>query len=300
MIDPAIPAPSEKVVEAELDEGIQKIETLLKADDAISFVGSILFGLDNAFRDQVEGMAGNEKKKNKLAVILETEGGYIEVVERIVKTLRHHYNNVEFVVPNFAMSAGTVLVMSGDAIHMDYFSTLGPIDPQISNTSGKQVSALGYLIQYKKLISKADKGTLNSAEAAVLLAHFDQAELYEYEEARKLSISLLREWLAEYKFKDWRKTHGGKQTVTKELRERRATEIAEKLSNPELWHTHGRGISMDVLRRDINLKIEDFGKNSELNKAIQLYCRLLQDHMQRMRHAAVLHRRGSYVPIDQG
>ena len=51
MIDPAIPAPSEKVVEAELDEGIQKIETLLKADDAISFVGSILFGLDNAFRD---------------------------------------------------------------------------------------------------------------------------------------------------------------------------------------------------------------------------------------------------------
>ena len=87
------------------------------------------------------------KKKNKLAVILETDGGYIEVVERIVKTLRHHYNNVEFVVPNFAMSAGAVLVMSGDAIHMDYFSTLGPIDPQISNTSGKQVSALGYLIQ---------------------------------------------------------------------------------------------------------------------------------------------------------
>ena len=156
------------------------------------------------------------------------------------------------------------------------------------------------MIQYKKLISKADKGTLNSAEAAVLLAHFDQAELYEYEEARKLSISLLKEWLAEYKFKDWRKTQAERQTVTKELRERRATEIAEKLSNPELWHTHGRGISMNVLRRDINLKIEDFGKNSELNKAIQLYCRLLHDHMQRMRHAAVLHRRESYVPIDQG
>ena len=87
MIDLVISAPSDKVVEAELDERIQAIETLLKADDAISFVGNILFGLDNTFRDQVEGMADNKKKKNKLAVILETDGGYIEVVERIVKTL---------------------------------------------------------------------------------------------------------------------------------------------------------------------------------------------------------------------
>lgn len=62
MIDPVIPAPSEKVVEAELDERIQEIETLLNADDAISFVGNILFAIDNAFRDQVEKMAGNEKK----------------------------------------------------------------------------------------------------------------------------------------------------------------------------------------------------------------------------------------------
>ena len=138
MIDLAISAPSEKVVEVELDERIQTIETLLKTDDVISFVGNILFGLDNAFRDQVEGMADNEKKKNKLAAILETEGGYIEVVERIVKTLRHHYSNVEFVVPNFAMSAGAVLVMSGDAIHMDYFSTLDPIDPKIRIRAGNR------------------------------------------------------------------------------------------------------------------------------------------------------------------
>lgn len=244
-------------MEAKLDERIQAIETSMNAD-AISFVGSILPGLENAFRDQVEKMANNEKKKSKLAVILETEGGYIEVVERVVKALRHHYNNVEFVVPDFAMSAGTVLVMSGDAIHMDYFSTLGPIDPQISDTHGNLVPALGYLIQYNRLIEKADKGTLSMAELAILSQNFDPAALYKYEEARNLSISLLTEWLAKYKFKDWKETKG--QKVTDEKRRDRATEIAKKLSDPDRWHTHDRGISMDVLSQDINLKIDDFGK----------------------------------------
>ena len=300
MIDLARRTPSEKVLEAKLDKRIKVIETSLNAQ-AISFVGNIVYGLDNAFRDQVEGMARNvKKKKAKLAVILETEGGYIEVVERIVKTLRHHYNCIEFIVPDYAMSAGTVLVMSGDAIHMDYFSNLGPIDPQIDNKSGKQVSALGYLIQYNKLIEKADKGTLNTAEAAILINHFDQADLYEYEEARELSISLLREWLVKYKFKDWTKTQERNQEVTVEMRKDRATEIAEKLSDPDIWHTHGRGIFMDTLRRDMKLKIEDFGKNGELNDAIRAYCGLLRDYMERLQHVAVLHRRGNYVPLDQG
>lgn len=298
MIEPTILTPSEKVVEAKLDERIQAIEASLNAD-AISFVGDIVHGVDNAFRDQVEGMARNEKRKDKLTVILETGGGSIEVVERIVKTLRHHYNYIEFIVPDYAMSAGTVLVMSGDAIHMDYFSNLGPIDPQIRNTSGKYVAALGYLIQYNKLIEKANEGSLNTAEAAILINHFDLAELYEYEEARELSVSLLREWLVKYKFKDWLKTQRKNQEVTIEMRKDRATEIAKKLSDPDLWHTHGRGISMDVLNQEMKLRIEDFGKNSQLNNAIRAYCGLLQDHMERMRHETVLHRRGSYVPLDQ-
>ena len=62
-------------------------------------------------------------------------------IQRIAETLRHHYDRVEFIVPNYAMSAGTVLVMSGDAIHMDYFSVLGPIDPQVRDETGRQLPA---------------------------------------------------------------------------------------------------------------------------------------------------------------
>ena len=298
MFDMAIHSPPEKIVEGQLDERIQAIEAVLEAD-VIAFVGSILYGLEDVFRDQVEAIASREDKKEKLVVILETDGGYIEVVERIAETLRHHYDKVEFVVPNSAMSAGTVLVMSGDAIHMDYFSILGPIDPQVGHTNGKQVPALGYLAQYNKLIKKADEGTLNTAELTILIEKFDQAELYRYEEAQELSISLLEEWLTKHKFKNWKITHEG-QTVTDELRKDRARQIAKKLSNPELWHSHGRGISMEILRRDIELEIEDFGENNELNGAVRVYCKLLQDYMMRLRHVAVLHRRESYVPLTRG
>jgi ClpP class serine protease len=67
--------------------------------------------------------------RKKLAVLLTTGGGVVEVLPRIVDTFRRHYDVVDFIVPNYAFSAGTVLVMSGDAIHMDSYSRLGPIDP---------------------------------------------------------------------------------------------------------------------------------------------------------------------------
>ena len=294
--DVSIHSPPEKIIEGQLDERIKAIEDLMDGD-VISFVGSLLFGCEGVFRDEVEGIAGTPEKKQKLVVVLETAGGYIEVVQRIAETLRHHYERVEFVVPSYAMSAGTVLVMSGDSIYMDYFSILGPIDPQVENASGTQVPALGYLIQFDRLLRKADKGTLNTAELTLLVEKFDPADLYRYEQARELSISLLKEWLVRYKFRNWRRTETKGTPVNDQMRKRRAQAIAKKLSDSGYWHSHGRGISMEVLRRDLNLRIEDFGEEPTLSESIRLYGKLLRDYMSRLRHAAVLHRRGSYVPL---
>lgn len=299
MVDIAIHPAPEKIVEDQLDEKIQAIENVMEAD-VVTFYGSILYGLEEVFRDHVESMASSTNKREKLVVILETDGGYIEVVERIAETLRHHYKKVEFIVPNFAMSAGTVLVMSGDKIYMDYFSILGPIDPQVGDSSGNQVPAMGYLIQYKKLIDKSENGNLTTAELTILVEKFDQAELYRYEKARELSNSLLTEWLVKYKFKDWDKTKGRRKKVSNQLRKSRARAIARKLSNPDLWHSHGRGISMEVLIRDVQLEIDNFGEDDQLNGAVRIYCKLLRAYMSRLRHSAALHRREKYVPLNRG
>lgn len=220
----------------------------------------------------------------------------MDTAERIARIFRHHYQRVDFLVPSYAMSAGTILVMSGDAIHMDYASTLGPIDPQVRRGDGGLVPALGYLEWYERLIAKSAAGDLTTAEAMFLVQNFDAAELYRYEQERELSIALLKEWLVKYKFKDWKKTADRGKTVTKKMRTDRAATIARQLNKTDRWHSHSRGIPMEVLRRDLKLHIDDFGEDPKLQPAVHDYYRLLTDYLVKRGHDAfVMHRRGLYV-----
>lgn len=285
-LGPTVP---EKLIEEQLDLHLAEIEEVLGAN-VFTILGPIVYSMDDLIRDEIEAMT---PKRDRLAVLLETTGGYIEVAQRIADTLRHHYKHVEFIVPNFAMSAGTVLVMSGDAIYMDYYSTLGPIDPQVQR-SGKMVPALGYLEQYNRLIEKSQQGLITTAEMSYLLARFDPAELYSYELARELSVGLLKEWLVKYKFRDWKKTRTRGLDVTAEMLSERAEEIARILSDTKVWRSHSRGISMDVARRDLKLQIEDFDEIPQLGAKIRAYYKLLKGHIMREGHEIVLHQRGRY------
>ena len=231
-------------------------------------------------------------------MVLQTDGGSIEVVERIVKVLRHHYPHVSFMIPNYAFSAGTVLVMSGDIIRMDYYSLLGPIDPQLL-LKGRWIPAIGYLEKYKQLIDKSSAGDLTSAELAFLVSKFDPAELFQYEQERELSTAMLKEWLVKYKFKDWGPlTETTGTLVTLQLKEERAEQIANQLNDPTLWHSHGRGISMDILRNNLNLKIDDFSADGVLNDAVVAYERVLSDYLGVRHHNVVVHTRNTYKALE--
>ena len=141
-VNPKVPIdPSSDIIERELDTHITAIEKKVDGD-VLAFFGPLLFGVEGYIRTALEE---TKRKRRKLIVVLETSGGYVEVVQRIADTLRHHYRRVEFVIPDYAMSAGSVLVMCGDAIHMDYFSVLGPIDPQVERPDGKMIPALRVL-----------------------------------------------------------------------------------------------------------------------------------------------------------
>jgi hypothetical protein len=199
---------------------------------------------------------------------------------------------VDVIVPDRAMSAGTVLALSADVIMMDYFSVLGPIDPQVEK-DGRLIPALAYLIQYNRLIEKAAAGGLTTADA-ILLQKLDLGELQQFEEARELSVSLLKKWLATYKFKDWTVTETRKAAVKPSDREERAADIATKLSDPQLWHSHGRGITMETLRNELNLRIDDFGTDPELARVLRHYLNVLRDYMRTREIPHFVHARGFF------
>ena len=268
--------PVDEYVMTQLHNSLDNLEKQHGAD-FLTIVAPIVPGFEVRVRNAIEK---KKTKRDRLAIILQTPGGVVEAVARMVDTIRHHYKEVDFIVPDQAMSAGTVFVMSGDRIFMDYFSCLGPIDPQIEK-DGKLVPALSYLSQFKRLNEKAEKGQLTTAEYA-LIDKMDPGDLYRYEEARKLSVDLLRRWLSKYKFRKWDVTETRKIPVTQGMREERAKEIAEALSNNEHWHSHGFGISMEVLRKELNLKIEDMSENPDLRTAVRTYHALLGDYLDKL------------------
>lgn len=291
------PQNANEFIERALDE---RATALIQAfdGDVLGLNSPLVYPLDDVVRDIVEGMGQTQRrrKRGKLVVVLTTNGGYIEVVQRIVETLRYHYRVVDFVVPNYALSAGTVLAMSGDAIHMNYFSRLGPVDPQVHSSTGQQVSALGYLIQWERLLEKAKAGTLTAAEASLMMTRFDPGDLYQYEQARELSVELLKEWLVRYKFKNWRATETRKISVTREMKTDRADEIGRALNNPDRWHSHSSGISMEVLRRRLKLQIDDYDEEEGATNRIRVNV-LMDDYMGRRAQVGALHTVGRYVPF---
>jgi len=246
-----------------------------------SYVGAI---------EHVVGEVTKDHAPGRVCIILATPGGVVEAVEKMVEVTRHHFTEVFFVVPTAAMSAGTIFCMSGDKIYMDYTSSLGPIDPQVSLENGSLVPALGYIDKVNELIDKSANGRLTDAEL-LMLQRLDLATLRRYEQARDLSVSLLKQWLVKYKFKDWTvhaKTHPGT-PVSADEKEARAVQIAKDLSDNNRWHSHGRMIGISTLTDSLKLRIEDYTNEADLRQNLRIYSELLAEHAERQQSTFLLH-----------
>ena len=279
----------DETIKETLNQRLRKLEVYFDAD-VIFHYGEIHPSLEKAFRDFIEQLKKDtEFDRNKLVVFLNTPGGSAETVEKMVSIMRFHYSEIYFVVPDYSMSAGTILCMSGDKIFMDYSSSLGPIDPQVYN--GKNwVPALGYLDKVEELIDKSSKDQLTEAEF-MILQKLDLAELRSYEMARNLTIALLKDWLVNFKFKDWNTHSSTGQPVTTTEKEQRAEEIANKLSNNGIWHSHGRSIGIDTLTDFLKLRIEDYSNIEELRELIRDYNDLICEYILRLGGKAFVHSR---------
>ncbi len=272
----------DRTIKEILNQNLEKLETHFKSD-VIFYYGEIHPSYEKIFRDFIEMLKEDTPGKDRLTVVLNTPGGNAETIEKMVEIIRHHYKEVYFVVPDYAMSAGTIFCMSGDKIFMDYSSSLGPIDPQVFNGT-TYVPALGYLDKVNELLEKAQNGTLTQAEF-LILQNQDLALLRSYEQAKELTITLLKKWLVEYKFKDWteHRTDSNKigKSVTLKEKIERAEEIADKLGNNKIWHSHGRMINITTLVNTLRLEIEDYSDDPNLRTLIRNYNDLLTEFIVR-------------------
>jgi hypothetical protein len=281
------PADLDHAIVTHVNAKAKALEDILLSD-VVCYFGPIHPQITRSFRNFIEEVKkASTRTENTLSIVLRSPGGSAETTERMVSVVRHHYATVNFVVPDSAMSAGTIFCMSGDRIYMDYSSALGPIDPQVLSSDGNgYVAALGYLDKVSEITAKA---VLTPADV-VFLRSMDLGKLALYEQAKNLSISLLKKWLVAYKFKDWivhRTTNPGA-PVTQEEKEARAEEIAAALSDNKRWHMHGRALGIERLL-ELRLDIDDYSKNDPLRVAIREYNDLLTSYADRQQMPIYMH-----------
>ena len=119
-----------------------------------------------------------------LDLMLHTTGGSIDAAEKLMGMLRKHVGpaTLRIVVPDFAKSSGTLMVLGADSVVMSDMSELGPIDPQALLFDRWQ-SVQNYLDAYNAhatalradrddivaqiMLGKLDPATLKSCESAV-------------------------------------------------------------------------------------------------------------------------------------
>lgn len=91
---------------------------------------TIINDLDiNAFMENVHGL----DKGRGLDLILHTPGGDLPATEQIIKYLKSCFNNdIRAIIPQIAMSAGSMIAVSCKSVVMGKQSSLGPFDPQLN------------------------------------------------------------------------------------------------------------------------------------------------------------------------
>ena len=199
-----------------------------------------------------------------LGLLLHTGGGSIDAAEKLIRMLRSKVAEAELhiIVPEFAKSAGTLMVLGADRVVMSDMSELGPIDPQMIFADGSGLrrwqSVQNYLDAYEKHTNTLREQPGNVA-ARIMLGKLDPATVKlcqaVKERAEQCAGDLLRRGM-------FRK--GGNWTLT----------VSELLATNR-WLSHSQMISWEDAQHPdtIGLVVEYLDQHTDLwQEYWRLYC----------------------------
>ena len=205
----------------------------------------------HAFMEAISGL-----KCKDLDLIIHTGGGSAEATDAIVSYLRQKFKHIRIIIPQAAMSAGTMLACSADIIVMGKQSSIGPIDPQfiLQTAVGVQsIPAHAILEQFKRAQEDCSTNPKNLNSWLPMLSQYGPALLVRCQDQIDFGKELVGDWLKSYMFKD-----EGDEIPDK---------IAEYLSNHGNFKTHGKHINI-IKAMEIGLKIEQLQNNQDFQDKV--------------------------------
>lgn len=159
-------------------------------------------------------------------------------------------NNIRIIVPQMAMSAGTMLACSAKTILMGKHSCLGPIDPQYGG-----VPAYNIVTEFREAKSDLDQNMQAKTYWELQLKKYPAAFFYTVMDAITLSSALVSDWLTQYMFE------GEDKTAVK----KKVAKIVSKLNANN--KSHSRHFTYDFCK-SLGLNVEELEADQDLQELV--------------------------------
>jgi len=183
-------------------------------------------------------------RKKGLDLILHTEGGSMVATESIVHYLRKMFGtDIRAIIPQLAMSAGTMIACSCEEIVMGKQSNIGPIDPQYGG-----ISCHGVIEEFETAFQSIKEDPDTAVLWKVIIGKYHPTFIGDCQKAIELSEELLDNWLSTGMFRNEKDS------------KKKAKKIVEYLGSHKTTKTHSRHIHIEDAKK-IGLKIKSLEKD---------------------------------------
>lgn len=186
-----------------------------------------------------------------LDLILHTPGGETAATESLVDYLRSMFgSNVRAIIPQLALSAGTMIACACSEIVMGKHSSLGPIDPQFGG-----IPAHGIVEEFKRAHTEIRGDQSKVFVWQPIIAKYAPTFIGECEKAIKWCDDMVREWLRTGMLRD------------DPDRDTKINRIMEELADHAISLSHSRHLSA-IKCKDLGLRIFDLESDDALQDAV--------------------------------
>ena len=179
-----------------------------------------------------------------LDVILHTHGGEVGATFSIVDYLISTFgDNIRVIVPQIAMSGGTIIACACRDLYMGKYSNLGPIDPQVF-IPGHGYTAAGAIIEeFSQISSKIDENVNNVFLWQPILSQYSPGLIIKCQKAVELTKEKVKVLLSEGMFANT--------TDPSQI----SNQVVDILTNYEELKSHDLHLSADFCNKKVGLKI---------------------------------------------
>lgn len=203
--------------------------------------------------DDKNGFMANIYKLDRtkgLDLILHTPGGGMAPTESLVDYLRTMFDDITAIVPQMAMSAGTMIALSCNQVIMGKHSSLGPIDPQLGWWSVQAI-----LEEFKTIKDEITKDQRSILWWGPILNQYTPTLIGKCAQLSSWAEKMARSWLGDRMF------HGDPD------KDNKIDTIMNELGSHQTSFDHSRHYSLEACQK-LGLKIDPLERDAEIQDAV--------------------------------